>query len=373
MKRSSGLLFILLLVIIMGFGVVLAGGIKSVNQQPNYRQITPIPNGSTVGTSLDTSQKNAKPSNTGNSTKSSDQNLQLKDFGYVTPSPVPTVVPTIAGTDTPSTGTSPVILIGGQQPGKCGPDSERINCTCPEPYGMPIDYCPITSNLCSGQPEFVPYHVSLPSHTCRLGASEGPPRAGCKGWCVAKPVIYLYPEKDTLVDVSIRTPGKIVISNPVYPEDGWQNVLAHPDGTLLYQNHQYAELFYETAPDVVHEPTNGIVIAQNQLPKTLRSIITQLGLTTPEQDEFLSFWLPRLQKLHSPYIFFSILDPLEKERTDHVRISPKPDTMIAFIAFFKPMKTKFSTKPTLLLPKKPERRGFTAVEWGGTIDPTSLD
>ena len=74
---------------------------------------------------------------------------------------------------------------------------------------------------------------------------------GGDGWyCIGKPVIYLYPEKPTLVDVTVKTEGKIVISDPQIetygglgsPKQsvgGWTNVLANPDGTLLYQNKTY--------------------------------------------------------------------------------------------------------------------------------------
>jgi hypothetical protein len=50
-----------------------------------------------------------------------------------------------------------------------------------------------------------------------------------------------------------------------------------------------------------------------------------------------------------------------------VNISPKPDTFIEILVYFKPLKQQIPLAP-LILPVTPKRIGFTAVEWGGTID-----
>ena len=87
-----------------------------------------------------------------------------------------------------------------------------------------------------------------------------------------------------------------------------------------------------------------------------------------EQKEFLDFWVPRLKNLHSPYILFSVIDTNEKKRIDDLIISPKPDTFISFLAYFKPLSIPYSDLPSLQLQQAPERKGFTAVEWGGILD-----
>ena len=45
----------------------------------------------------------------------------------------------------------------------------------------------------------------------------------------AKPVIYLYPEQETTVSVSLDYAGTLTATYPAY-EDGWR-VTAEPDGT----------------------------------------------------------------------------------------------------------------------------------------------
>ncbi len=208
---------------------------------------------------------------------------------------------------------------------------------------------------------------------CDIFSKEG------DGWyCIGKPVIYLYPEKPTLVDVEIKTEGKVVVSDPQIEnpeglgspkrsEGGWKDVVAQPNGTLTYRGQQYRELFYETSSRTLNKPTVGLVFSTADIRTQLLGFITKLGLTrVDEQKEFLDWWIPRLENLNSPYIFVSILDDNEKTRLDKVIISPKPDTFIDFIAYFEPRRTSKNENP-LVLPSTPKRIGFTAIEWGGVI------
>ncbi len=200
------------------------------------------------------------------------------------------------------------------------------------------------------------------SNWCQIFGQDG------DGWyCIGKPVIYLYPKKPTLVDVSVETEGDIVISDPHYPPGGWRQVLANPNGTLEYQNKQYRELFYETQSRALKRPESGVIMEKQNLKSQLLDFITKLGLSRKdEQQEFLEWWIPRLQAIKTDRLFVSILERNEKERIDKVNISPKPDTMIEFIVYFAPLADGETVAP-LILPRTPKRIGFTAIEWGGVI------
>jgi hypothetical protein len=236
------------------------------------------------------------------------------------------------------------------------PDCECIDVSIVCKSGKPYDDkgSPLTGEI--GSP---PVDVST------LCGSSWAPTDG--RFCVAKPVIYLYPEVPTLVNVTVKTVGKIVVSDPLYPQGGWKNILAYPNGNLLYQGKQYPELFYESSVNSLKKPEKGIIIKTSELRLKLDQILDQLGLIDQEKDEFLAFWLPKLQSLKSPYIFFSLLDKKEKDAVDNVRIIPTPDTEIAFIAYFKPVDT-LDYDNSLQLPSKPQRKGFVSVEWGGSLD-----
>lgn len=185
--------------------------------------------------------------------------------------------------------------------------------------------------------------------------------------CLGKPVIYLYPEVAQLVSVEVQSTGQITVSDPTYKADGWQDVLAMPNGTLFYRGSQYRELYYETAVQKVTQPRFGTTVPIAKLESTLTWLTWELGLKADEQNEFLTYWLPRLRALKSPYIFISLLDQTEKQKLDAISVTPRPDTLIDFIVYFKPVDGILPKLP-LVLPEKPKRRGFTVVEWGGVID-----
>lgn len=189
----------------------------------------------------------------------------------------------------------------------------------------------------------------------------------CHPLNICKPVIYLYPLTKTMVDVRVETVGKIIVSDPLYPKGGWRSVTAHPDGTLQYQGKNYSNLFFETDVLEVKQPETSIIIPHDEIEDSLHRITTQFGLVRKEQSEFLEYWVPRLKRLNSPYILFSLITGTEKEKIDNIFINPSPDTFIEFLAYFKPLSQRIPIKP-LSIPKNPPIRiGFTAVEWGGTI------
>ncbi len=280
------------------------------------------------------------------------KNLQLYTFGYTTPAPTVPPQPTV-----PPTSTCRTMI----KPPTCQACDHGASMLCKEsPCNSPAFPFPVYD------PDYTCAYMETTNKTLYDQKKTDP---NCIEACIAKPVIYLYPTTPTLVDVSVKVPGNIFISDPLYPDGGWKNVLAHPNGSLLYENKKYSELFFESDVDKVNPPDNGIVIAKRDLKKTLTDTVTKLGLIGAEKEEFLDFWIPVLNDLDSPYILFSILDDVEKERVDHVEISPRPDTFIAFIAYFKPLTAPPTDIKPLNLPESPpERIGFTAVEWGGTID-----
>jgi hypothetical protein len=279
----------------------------------------------------------------------SKKSLQLETFGFVTitPTPVPKV------TKGPQKSCGPEDDNGIQVPADCRCLDASVTCKGGVPYDDNGN--PLTGRI--GDP---PVAVST---LCGSPLAPGDGR-----YCVAKPVIYLYPQEPEPVSVSVASTGQIVVSDPLYPQGGWKNVLANPNGSLFYGNKQYSELFYETDVTTFAKPHTGILIPKNTLKPALSGILDQLGLIATEKQEFLEFWLPRLQQINAPYIYFSVLDTTVKNTIDKVKISPQPDTQIAFIAYFKPVTDTRSLDTTLSLPQKPKRSGFVSVEWGGVID-----
>lgn len=283
--------------------------------------------------------------------------LQLETFGYTT------IVPTVPTTANPKTIAAPPTInaLPVIPNNMCGheDDGVKVPTTC-QCWGSTIECINGKVTYLSG--------TNFNVNPCGKAAPVGGGKYSNNGrYCIGKPVIYLYPQNPTYVNVQVVTKGKIVVSNPMYPQKGWKNILANPNGTLYYRKQKYKELFYESSVNSFQKPYEGIVIPTSELTSRLNSLLSRLGLITNEKKEFISFWVPKLQALNAPYIFFSILSPSAKEAVDHVIITPKPETQIAFIAYFKPLDTAIYGSP-LHLPPTPKRIGFTSVEWGGVID-----
>lgn len=298
--------------------------------------------------------------------QSNEKGIQLKTISFPT-APAPTVP---ASTPLPTTEAS------------CGHDHQKTDaCSCIPPETSETWACVITldqynqyrTSDCPGEgyvqlggyPDTNYYCVY---DSLRAGYQKNPVGSSwCGSFCYGKPVIYLYPEQPTLVDVTLTIPGRVTESIPQYPENGWKQVLALPGGMIWYQGNRYNELYYETSVTQHIIPDSGVYIPKLYLQSYLTKYTTQLGLTKLEQKEFLEYWLPKLNKLEANYMFFSVLTPEQKESVDHVDITPKPDSFIEFLVYFRPEQTIGITKP-LMIKAPPARLGFTAVEWGGTID-----
>lgn len=292
--------------------------------------------------------------------------LQLLSIPFITLPPAPSITftPTLTPKISQSPSTGPY----------CPPESikpEGSNCKCPfeeEEFAA----CPAENNSplkCPGDTEPIEengkWYCWQPNE---LGKSSPTPAPGCRILCIGKPVVYLYPTKPTSVSVTVEAPGAVIASDPLYPDGGWKNVLAYPDGTLFYKGKKYSELFYETLiTKKIDMPEEGIIIPSEELESTLRSATARLGLIPKEQDEFLEYWVPVLRNLQSPYILFSVLPPEIKDSVDRLIITPEPDTRIEIIAYFKPLDKPINISPLHLPQMPPKRVGFTEVEWGGTI------
>jgi hypothetical protein len=349
---NSGQIQFIIMAIVLFIALVLSGGIFSAKRS----SITP-PN--------EFAQQNNIPVDDNSTTSSSSANkpLQLRTLKFTSPSPTPTSQAGVCGVDNGSMAANT-----GQEinlDSTCHCNAWFIECH--QGHGSCID-SPKATKSCSlislYNTNYVSLYGSLENDWCHIPSLTG---SGDGIYCLDKPIVYLYPTQPTLVNVFVDTPAAIVKSDPLYPSHGWKNILAHPDGTLLYQEKQYSELFYESALSHVAKPQNGMTIPPKELKPTLQNILTQIGLNNKESTEFLEYWLPRLNETKAPYIYFSFIEPQEKERIDKLVISPEPDTRIEFLAYFKPVHHELPN--TLQLPETPpQRKGFTEVEWGGTLD-----
>lgn len=174
-----------------------------------------------------------------------------------------------------------------------------------------------------------------------------------------KPVIYLYPEDVTDVSVKLTVDGRLTCTYPKY-EDGWK-VVAHPDGTLTDENGQvYSYLYWEAPTDAEYDFTDGFCIKGEDTAEFLEDALDRLGLNRREANEFIIYWLPRMEQNEYNIISFQT-DAYTKSA--RLEISPAPDTLIRVFMAYKPAENPVEIKAQEL--DAPERVGFTVVEWGG--------
>ncbi len=179
---------------------------------------------------------------------------------------------------------------------------------------------------------------------------------------VLKPVIYFYPPQKTNLTVRLNYQGQIVHSYPKYPENGW-NILADTNGTLWDEKGQeYYALFWEGLPDENIQPTCGFIVPGNETAEFLEEKLDYLGLNRREANEFIMYWLPKME--NNPYnlIHFS---GAAYERQAPLEITPHPETLIRVMMLTQGLQTKINFPLQDLSPLKKERKGFTVVEWGG--------
>ena len=178
----------------------------------------------------------------------------------------------------------------------------------------------------------------------------------------AKPVIYLYSEEQTDISVQVNFPygGELTCTYPDYG-DGW-NVTAMPDGTLYDKNgDEYYCLYWEGKGAADFDMSKGFCVAGTDTAKFLREKLMYIGLTAREANEFIIYWLPKMQD--NPYNVIT-LHTDDYARSVPLTVSPAPDTQIRVFM------TYYASDAPVDIPEQElphyERNGFTLVEWGGS-------
>lgn len=182
----------------------------------------------------------------------------------------------------------------------------------------------------------------------------------------AKPVIYLYPEQETKVNVQLTFNGTLISTYPTLPPEGW-TVTAQPDGTLTdEEGRSYRYLFWEGVADVDWKQDSGFLVKAEDAREFLEQSLTQLGLNELEQNDFITYWLPKLEKNGESFVTFAA-----EQYTDNaiLTVTPQPDSVLRVQMLISKVddsnRAAFQKLPEQELPRF-EREGFVLVEWGGT-------
>lgn len=179
-----------------------------------------------------------------------------------------------------------------------------------------------------------------------------------------KPVIYIYPEKITQVEVTLDF-DNILVTWPEFKEgqNSWK-IEAHPGGLLkdLATGRTYNSLFWEGHN--VHSSDSdwnkSWSVSGKETGEFLRKILLQKGLTEQETNEFIIYWLPRMK--NNAYNQITFLEEIYNERNPLI-ITPKPDSLLRICMVFRALDKPMQTSAPEIKPFK--RKGLCVVEWGG--------
>ena len=179
-----------------------------------------------------------------------------------------------------------------------------------------------------------------------------------------KPVIYLYPEKEMDISVSVAPNGGFKKTEPAYGTNGW-TVRATPESDLFNYADQtiYPYLFWEGRAYDMTMPEVGFVLKRDKVGEKMSIILGKLGLNSKEIKDFLEFWQPKLEV--KPYVFVTFISQAEFDKLAPLTVTPKPDKVIRVFMDYAPLDNPVTVRPLLI--KTPVRTGFTVVEWGGRL------
>ena len=175
-----------------------------------------------------------------------------------------------------------------------------------------------------------------------------------------KPVIYLYPAEPTEVSVKLDYSGDLTCTYPAYGE-GWSGFTAHPDGTLVFPDgKEYYCLYWEGKRDVDYDFSKGFCVKGADTAAFLEWALAEQGLTPREANEFIIYWLPRMEG--NPYNVISFQTEAYTEGAV-LDIQPNPDSLLRVFMAYYPSEVAVELEAQSFTPF--ERVGFTVVEWGG--------
>lgn len=176
-----------------------------------------------------------------------------------------------------------------------------------------------------------------------------------------KPILYLYPECETELTVTLGHPERLACVYPAYGE-GW-NVLVKPDGTMtdLATGRNLYALYWEGIPGDFSQTDEGFCVAGKDTAAFLEDKLALLGLSEREAEEMIVYWLPLMEGNPFNYIRFASAEEIDAYMP--LGFSVQPDSIIRVLMLTKPLDAPIEVTEQRI--ETPAREGFVAVEWGG--------
>lgn len=206
------------------------------------------------------------------------------------------------------------------------------------------------------------------------------------GGC-GKPVVYLYPEKETKVTLSFVNPINFTTVIPNY-KNNWE-VLAHTNGILndlkpqltdcnsfenkhgseyakeACEKNQYPYLYWSGNTIGINYPdaNNGFIVKKDNLNNFFDEKLSTIGFNQKEISDFKEYWVPYLSEKNSQYLRITFFQNEIVNQMFPMRINPLPKNSIRMFMDwgFANSNSQIAEQKLISYPRKE----FTLVEWGG--------
>jgi hypothetical protein len=206
------------------------------------------------------------------------------------------------------------------------------------------------------------------------------------GGC-GKPVIYLYPEKDTEISVRLINPTYFTAVIPNY--NSYWKVLAQPNGILkdlkteltkcesleikfgteyatkACEKNQYPFLYWSGKTKGINYPKaeNGFIVKKENLNPFFDEKLSFIGFNQKEINDFKEYWVAKLSKNNSDYFRITFFQNDVLNSMFPMEVKPNPNSSIRIFMDWSAINENTSIIEQKL--KSYSRNGFTLVEWGG--------
>lgn len=207
-------------------------------------------------------------------------------------------------------------------------------------------------------------------------------RGGC-----GKPVVYLYPEKDTKVSISFVNPVNFSTVIPNY-ENSWE-VLAHSNGILndlkpqltdcnsfgnkhgseyaknACEKNEYPYLYWSGNAYGRNYPQakNGFIVKKENLNNFFDEKLAVIGFNHKEINDFKEYWVSYLSNKNSEYLRITFFQNEIVNSMFPMKVNPTPNSAIRMFMDWDLANQNSQVEEQKLISYP--RTGFTLVEWGG--------
>ena len=191
-----------------------------------------------------------------------------------------------------------------------------------------------------------------------------------------KPVLYIYdnePGRQVHTSLTIHNAEMLYMWPEAGKNDGKEyiwDMTTSADGTLFDNaGNEYSYIFWEAAGYDDYKFDQGFCVKGSDTAEFLRDKLEEIGLTPEEYNEFIVYWMPKMQNNEYNLITFEGLDPNDEYNKQYELsvTDGENDLVDSQLRVF--MVWQAADEYQEIEPQEFEtfeRNGFTVVEWGGT-------